>query len=204
MVSGRWTWRGSTLVKIWTEWKAAWSGWPKKGVGKPALGAEARTFASHCGRTDGLGQPDRAGQAHARLGAGSRAHSGRKPRTGSGRGGEQEDSGATPGCLAQADGQAPDHGHALGTGADMPHRVVASAYQPAAIPAGVLQPHGFPAHQQRDGAEHSWLKDTVSPHQRAQELERVSGALWTLRCLRGLVGARRSSSAAVRAARCRP
>jgi len=58
----------------------------------------------------------------------------------------------------------------------------------------------FPRTVPRDGAQHSRPQNAVSPHQRSQELERVSVALRALRCLRLLVGARCSPSPAARAA----
>src|SRR5438067_12774466 len=60
----------------------------------------------------------------------------------------------------------------------------------------------FPRTVPRHGAQHSRPQNAVSPYEWAQELERVSGALWTLRGVCRLVGARWRPSPEPRAACC--
>src|SRR5947209_16089935 len=66
----------------------------------------------------------------------------------------------------------------------------------------MLRPQGLSAHQQRHGAQYSGSQDPVPPHQWSQELECVSVALWALRGVCGLVGARCRPSSTVGAACC--
>ncbi len=59
----------------------------------------------------------------------------------------------------------------------------------------------FPRTVPRDGTQHSGTQNAVSSHQWSQELERVSAALWALRGVCGLVGARCGPSPTAGAAR---
>src|SRR6266851_326879 len=169
-------------------WRRAWSALKKGGSDESGGGPETAASGGDPRRTDQPGQRAGAGQAHAALGARSRADPLRQCCAGRG-GAQQRDRGGAVGCVATDARRPADRWHALGTGADVSERVHTSAHEPASVSGAVLQPPGLSTHEQRDGTEHSWPQNAVSPREWLQELEQLSLALRALSCLRRLVGA---------------